>query len=420
MAVLGRLWSRRDTAPGFVATSIVVLCLLFAYPVFSLFVLPGDVPQPWNFQDFGIYASAVDTWQAGGQLYQPVEGGGYWGTYLYPPVVLLLFQPIVALPMAHPGLAWGVLSVGLLWVALQALVHQLGVGLRWWERILGLWLLVGYHPLWLSVKLGQTAGFLAALLTVALVGLLADARRWSYASGALTAAVGGWKLAYAPVGAHLLADRRRLVGAIAGGGALLAVSLAVFGVSTHLRYLDVLAWGVGQGAGDRVPSPDAWLPPYFRQLHFLPWSQLLRLGIAAGVAVLAFCARDADRAVFGLGVASFLLITPLPYVYYFVALLPAVIGFVAVEFDRDGYPAIPVVALLLCQVHAVGLLGLSTVVSTAIADVPDGVYPLLQPGLWGVLGFFGLACYRVAQSVRLPHPDGPPSTGDGRSGDTAE
>lgn len=403
MTILARLWSLRRDRPVFVAVSFLAVAALLVYPAVDSVARSAGIAQPWNYQDFNIYRIAVADWEDGNPLY-PDDGEGFWGQYLYPPVFLVLFRPFMRLSPDLAGLAWGVTSVGLLWIALQLVVSRLGVPLRWWERLLGIWLLVGFHPLLLSLKLGQTGGFLAAVLAFALAGVLADGHPDSYLSGAMTAVVGTFKLAYAPVGAHLLADRTRFLGAAVAGLALLGFSVAVFGVGTHLAYLDVLAWGLERGSGARLPKPHLLHDPYYRQLSWFPAELAVRLGIAAVVALAAGLARNADHEVFALGTATFLLITPLPYVYYFVAALPAVLLLVAVELERGGYPAVPVVALLLLQAHTHGLRLLASGLPRLLGELPDVAYPILQPGLWGVLLLFGLTGHRVRQAVVVPAP----------------
>lgn len=407
MAALHRLRSLRADRPRFVLLVAVALAALLAFPLVDWYVRSVGLGQPVNFQDFGIYAYTVDVWQAGDPLFEPNQGGGYWGNYLYPPLFLLVFWPFALLPGDFGGAAWGLATTLALWGALQLLVARLGVSLRWWERLVGLWALASFHPLLLSIKLGQTAGLLGALLALAAAGVVGDERPWGVLSGASTAVVGTLKLAYAPVGTHLLADRTRFLSAIAGGVVLVALSLAVFGIDTHRRYLDVLVWGFEHGSGDRIPTPRLWLPAYFKQLHFLPGAQLLRVAIAALVAGAALLAREADRELFCLGVATFLLITPLPYTYYLVAALPAVVLATALEFDVDGLPWVPVACLLLIHLHAYGLRLLSGVVAATLPGAPGWVYPLLQPGLWGVVGLFGLSGLRVAERIEVsPSPIG--------------
>ena len=197
-----------------------------------------------------------------------------------------------------------------------------------------------------------------------------------------------------------MADRRRFVGAVAVGTGLLAASLALFGVASHREYLDVLAWGVTQGGVAR--SPALWLPAYYRPLGLVDGALWLRVAASLAVAGYALCARDADREVFALGVAAFPLVTPLAYTYYFVALVPAAAILIAGELARDGYPAVPALGLGLVSVHAYGLLGLVTLLSsTPVAAYPNA-YFLAQPGLWGDLLLAGTAAVRVGETVERP------------------
>jgi hypothetical protein len=220
------------------------------------------------------------------------------------------------------------------------------------------------------------------------------------ASGAATAVAGTLKLAYAPVGAHLLARRDRLVGAVAAGIGLVALSVAVFGVEAHLTYLDVLRWGVTLGGRTRPPT--LWLAPYFAPLFALPVDTLpVRLAGALGVAVLA-AGSAADREVFALGVAATPLLAPQAYTYTFVALLPAVAVLVATEFDRDGCPAVPVAALGLLHVHAHGLRLVGEAVPPLVGGSAPVVVSFLQPGLWGVLALAGLAAVRAVEDATVP------------------
>ncbi|WP_435067392.1 glycosyltransferase family 87 protein [Haloplanus sp. C73] len=388
MSLLRRLLARRDDRPVFVAVSLLALAALATYPAVDWYLRALDIAPRFGFWDFGAYGGAVERWAAGDALYVQNEDGGYHGSYLYPPVALLPFiLLILELPFRVAVLCWVGGTALLLWVAMQRLVTALGVSLRPWERLAMLPVLVGFHPLIISMKLGQTAAALGALLTFAAA---ASFRERGYLSGALTACCGVVKLPYAPAGAHLLADRRRFLGAVAGGVALVALSLAVFGVDTHRTFLEVLAWGVREGTGAR--SPTIWLPPYYRPFYDVPYSLAIR--VAASLAIVVGVLRAAPaarRETTALGFAAVPLLAPLTYTYYFVAALPAVVLLVDAELDRpDGYPAIPVVGLLLLHVHSYGL--------REAGMLAPGWYPelLLQPGLFGNLLIVGLAFARVA------------------------
>ncbi|WP_251329196.1 glycosyltransferase family 87 protein [Haloplanus pelagicus] len=388
MSLPRRLLARRHDRPLFVVVALLALVAIGTYPAVDWYLRSVGIAPRFGFWDFGAYSSAVDRWTAGESLYAPNDDGGYHGSYLYPPVALLAFAPfLLALPFRPAALLWTVCTVALLWLAIQRLVTALGVRLRPWERLAVLPLVAGFQPVLLSMKLGQTAAALGALLTFAAAASL---RGRSHLSGALTACCGVIKLPYAPAGAHLLGDRDRFVGAVGGGLVLFLLSLFAFGIDAHRTFLDVLAWGIDEGSVAR--SPRIWLPPYYRPLYDLPHSLAIRL--LASLAIVGGVLRaptDAVRESTALGFAAVPLLAPLTYAYYFVAALPAVVLLVAAELDRpDGVPAVPVVGLLLLHGHSYGL-------RTAGRTAPEWVPALLlQPGLWGNLLLVGLAAARVA------------------------
>jgi hypothetical protein len=417
----GRLGSLRERArerPALAVSAALALAALLAYPAVDWWLRSQGISAPFRYWDFGAYGGAVNRWQAGESLYLRNDDGGFHGTFLYPPVAVLLFAPFVELfGTGVSPQVWNAVGVGTLWVGLQALVAALGYDLRWYERGVLLWALLGFQPLLLGLKLGQTAPFMAGLLALAGAGVCRErsgpdeadgdtdtlGRVAGVASGLATAVVGFVKFAYAPVGAHLLRSRRRFGAALAGGLALVGLSVAVFGVEQNLAYIDVLAWGAGRG--DSARSPALWLAPYYRPLFWIPGSLVLRLTGSAIVAGYALLATDADREVFALGLAAFPLLTPLAYTYYFVALLPAVVVLLAVELDHErGHPALVLVGLLCLQFHSYGLRLLVVELPNALPALQalSPIYPLLQPGLWGNVLLFGLAMARVGERVALP------------------
>jgi len=386
-----------------VRVTLLALGVLLVYPFVDYWLRSAGVASEFLFRDYGAYDAAVERWIGGEPIYQRTEDGGFHGSYLYPPVVLFLFWPVAThLEFRTAAMVWMVVSVALLWVGLQVLVRALGYDLRWYERAGLLWLMAGFHPLLLGVKLGQTAAFQTGLLCLAGAATVTDRRSaWrGRASGVLTGLVGVVKPAYAPVGAHLLCSPRRLGAAVVTGLVALWVSIRGFGVETHLTYVDVLAWGVRKGSSARPPG--LWLPPYYKPLSWVPGALAVRL--AACLAIVALAVLAAPRArkhVFALGVAAFPLLTPTTYTYYLTALLPVFVLLLAAELESDGYPWAPVAALLCVSLHAYGL---KFIVDTLPDLVPAfgalrPVFPALQPGLWGNLAFVALAAVRVAQHV---------------------
>ena len=402
MPSLARLRSLREDHPAFVAVAAVLVAFHLVYPAVDWWLRAAEIAPTFDFWDFGAYRGGVERWRTGEPLYVENENGGYHGSYLYPPVALLLFAPFVGHPFGPE--AWVLASALLLWVGMVGVVESL-VGRRsWGERLLLGWFLCGFQPLVLASKMGQTAAFMSGVLCFAFVALErgAESRSARVASGALTGLVGVVKFAYAPVGAHLLANRDRFAGAVVAGLGLAAVSLLAFGLESHRTYVEVLAWGVGQGGNAR--SPALWLAPYFRPLAGHSMALAVRLAGSVIVAAYALCAEDADRTVFALGVAAFPLLTPLAYTYYFVALLPAAAILVHGELERGGRPVVPTLGLGFVSIHSYGLYAITNGLPEllpAVASIP-GIYFLLQPGLWGSTLLAGTALVRVAESVSIP------------------
>lgn len=414
-SLVQRLGERAHTRPGFVVGALALTVVLLLYPFVDSALRFADIAAPFRFWDFGAYTGALDRWRAGEPLYVRNEEGGYSGSYLYPPVFLLVVWPFDQLSFRTGALLWELCSVLFLWGSLQLLTRELGHRLRLWERGLFLWALVGFHPLLFSVKQGQISAFLAGLVTLSVVCLLAaerdsaSASAVEYASGACTGCVGVVKLVYAPVGAHLLTDRRRHLGAVGAGVGLLGVSLVAFGVEAHVSYLDVIRWG----KSEPVRSPLLWMAPYFRPLYALaPLSFPLRLLGSLAVVGLALAAGgDADPETFALGVAMMPLLAPQAYSYYLTALVPSVVVMLQVELTTRGKPWLPLLALFCFHVHSFGLRLLveflppvlpyrTAAVPGLDATVADVVVSLFQPGAWGGLLLGLLAAKRVADAAR--------------------
>lgn len=444
MSLSRRLWARRRERPALVAVAGLLVASLLAYPAIDWWLRATfEFASDFRFGDFGVYTGAVDRWQDGESLYRRTDEGGFWGSYLYPPVVVLLFWPFEALLSFRDGATTWLLASGVFcWSGLQALIAALGYDLRWYERVGLAALLAGFHPAVLTAKLGQTALFMSGLLSFSAAALVRDDRApvngpdarvrgddtgesrvrsspWALASGAATAVVGVVKFAYAPVGAHLLHDRRRLVGALLVVPPVVWLSIRFFGVEAHLTYLDVLRWGVSQG-GDGARSPTLWLAPYYKPLAWLPGAQAVRVGVSLAVAGLAVLAPPrARRTAFALGVAVFPLVTPQTYTYYFVALLPVAVILLAGELERDGYPELVLTGVFSLHFHAHGLRFLVVTVPEAVPafEVLRPVYLLLQPGLWGNVLLAGLAAVRVVQAT-VPATNLPPVGDRSTSGPT--
>lgn len=418
LATTRRAYGYLRARPHFATLVILTIAsLLVLLPVWHE-LTARDITGSFSFTDFWVYYSTTGDWFAGEAIYNVEDPFGH---YLYPPVYLIgiiPFYEIQSWPLAaEVGAATSLLA---LWFALQALVWTYVPSLTTLERLLlapiSLVLLVGFHPLLYGMRLGQMSVMIAAIVTASVVAMEHSNpnRPWmARLSGALTTIGGTIKVFYAPVGAHLLVDRRRLVGAVLAGATLVGLSVAIFGISVHQDYLQVLAWGEDWGAEPNHPSW-GWIPGYYRPLYFigqsalpvpvfgheLPLSLLVRLALIGGIIALGvwLYGRNADREVFAVGILAIPLVGPQVSVHDFSILLPAILMMLAVEVRRGSYPWIPVAALLLFHWQAYG--------TYLFANAPEWVpfstsiihySPWLQPALYANIALLGLAAYRALE-----------------------
>lgn len=409
MSVLQSLWGRRRSAPGFALLAVATVAVLAVWPVVDIYLRAIGLGIPMRFADFTVYTTAVDHWLAGESIYTRTDAGGFHGSYLYPPITVVLFYPFAQLGWPTSGLVFGLLSIILLWLGLLAAIRAMGYDLRLWERLVVLAAIAGFQPALRDFKWGQLSTFLAAMLCLAFYAQEYQATRESsgrvagYLSGAFTTLGSAYKLFFATSGAHLLRDRRRLAGALGTALLLVVASFALFGIETHRTYLEVLMWGKGWAA--RPPALWDTSAAYFPLAFLGPLEIPVRLlGIPAVIGLVLATRSVRDRhtrlATFALGVAVIPLLAPRADVHDLVVfLLPAVILLV-VELERPGgYPWIPVVSVLLLHFHRyVVEFVVRPEPWVPLGDVLMDLAVWLQPGMWATFLLVGLAAYRVSVS----------------------
>lgn len=387
--------ARRDRR--FAIASVMTLLSLLAWPLIYAYLVRIGVADSFHHGDFGAYRITVNAWLDGGPIYEEP----YFGGWLYPPVYLLAFVPFASGEFSTAAWVWTIGSVLALWLALQALIASYGLPLRWFERIILLWAIVGFQPILYGMRLGQASMAIAAIMTLALAAFEYDNRHrnlgGALVAGALTAVAGSVKLFYAPAGAHLLHDSRRFAGAMIAGVVLGGVSLLVFGVDSNLAYLDVLRWGEDWGRDPRHPR--LWFPGYYRPFYVIAdFALVIRAALLIGILALVVWTRstDGDREAFALGIVAIPLLGPQVSVHDFAVVLPAVVALLWIEFVSDGRPIVPVIALLLLHIQAYGVRVLVSIPPSIPGGSVAGDWaPLLQPALYGNLLLLGLAAYRL-------------------------
>jgi len=426
MAIPRRLWSLREERPRFVALCALTVAVLVVWPVVDFYLREAGIGIPYGFNDWGVYTGTIEQWEQNGRLYVENEDGGYHGSYLYPPITLLVFYPFASFEFTTGAILFGGLSLFLLWLGVDAVAGELGCELGVLDRIGLLVALFGFQPALRDFKWAQVSTLLAALLCFAFYAYVTDGdRNHSYLSGVLTTVGSGFKLFIATAGAHLLRDRDRFVGGMATAAVMAVASVLVFGVEPHLQYVDVLRWGKGWGGLGAIYVWDT--SAAYKPLYFLSSLGLLArvLGVL-GVVGLVLAARDDEstavrHATFALGVAVAPFFAPQAAAHDLViVVLPAVV-LLAVELDRPGgYPSVPVLAVLGFHFHRYAvelvvapayefLTQVAWLPHTAFEPVPhlnlaSWLAAWLQPGLWATFLLVGLAAYRVAEGADLRVP----------------
>ena len=411
MSISRTLWEMRREHPFFVGLSLVTVTAMVCWPLAETLMRRYDVVHvsPYGFNDFGAYYRAVDNWLSGdAPIYTEADDGGFHGSYLYPPYVLPLFYPFAQLGFHTGSVLFGVFSLVLLWVGIEAVVEELGYGLAVPERIVLMLALFGFHPALWDFKWGQVSTLLAALLCFAFYAHERGEKGRvgsQYLSGILTTLGASVKLFYAPAGAHMLRSGRRFLAGIATGVGLLAASVLAFGTETYRLYYNVLRWGKGWGTEQRPPVD--YQTAYYRPIYAIEqileavglslpsvWV-ILATGIGIiGVVGLVIATRtipEAAHLTFALGVSVVPLFAPRAYTHDLVILLLPALVLLAGELRReDGLPWIPVLAVLLLHTHTYGTRAMIHLFGGSTAAI-------VQPGVWGTYLLVALAAGRLLE-----------------------
>jgi hypothetical protein len=415
VSIAHRLRRRRGERPAFVALSVLTVSVLVGWPAVDALLREIGLALPFGFNDYGAYSGALHRWRTGEAIYVRSEAGGYHGSYLYPPITLLLFVPFATVGFEAGAILFGVVSLVLCWTALAAVARVLGCDLAVEERLVLLVALFGFQPALRDFKWGQLSTLLTALLCFAFyaqergaraVGAGRSARVARFLSGGLTTLASSAKLFVATAGAHLLRDRDRLAGALGLAVAMVVVSLALFGVEAHRSYLDVLLWG--KGWGDHRPT---YL--WDTSAAYRPLAVLGGVGVAVravgvlGVVALTLATRGVERAdvrrsTFALGVACVPLFAPRADLHDLVVLLLPAVILLAGELDRPGgVPSLPVLSVLFLHVHRYVLeLAVAPPAWLPLAGAVRAHAAWLQPAAWATVLLAGLAAYRIVGDAR--------------------
>jgi hypothetical protein len=266
-------------------------------------------------------------------------------------------------------------------------------------------MVTAFYPTKNWAYIGQTSGILAGLLCFAGGSIRrGGSQRYSdILTGVTTALPAIVKPFYAPVGAHLLRDKKQLLASVGTGVVVVVLSVVIFGIDPMREYIELVTQARGRSIGEFAVPPSQWI-----QGRYEPWYVLgsvalyLQFAIAGVIAVISFRtrqnpSRNVTEYVFVLGTASTAIVAPSPKYNVLNATIPAILVLFIIESRRtDGLPLIPLVSALLIQVHRWFVKGVVLIADTVQnADVLTVVLPAVQPAFWGVVILVLFSSYRV-------------------------
>ncbi len=300
----------------------------------GLAVLAAQLPADALGQDLRVLVDAAGRWNDGTDLYLPLPPGSALAAdtlfYSYPPIVAQALAPIAGLPFPVIFVGWTIGAAATLWAAARRLSRG-GRAVAW--PTLALAPLV--FPFALAVLQGNLNEWFAGIFGLVLAAVLVAGRGASVAAGAGLAAAVLAKLHPASLAIWLLVrgiregvrgpSVRIVATALVVGLAALAASLAVGGIEPWQDYVAFLR--ASSAAADIVI-----------RLNVGPASQLaLLLGLSedaarivqvavtltalAGTVVVARVVEDPVES-FGWAVVASLVILPVTWYHYPVALVP--------------------------------------------------------------------------------------------------
>jgi len=355
-----------------------------------------------HLHDFGAYYNAAVRFLNGAPLYQttqeiPTLQAQFHGElpYLYPPIFVLLFVPLVVFPPVTAALIWNIVVLLFLVWSVSKLVSTFDTNFNRRERFLLYVVIVSFAPTISWVKLGQVSGLLTGFLCLSGAKLRSNQHGLS---GMFTTLGGIVKPFYAPSGAHLLRHRRRFLTAVITGIGVIIVGLLVFGVDTHIEYIGVLREGKGWETG---AGPSSWNTTQFNPFYILgPLKHIPRVIIVLGTAGLALYSNKTEvpiEYIFALGVSVVPFAGPTTNTLALNAVIPAIlmVGFYELEKGEE-FPKPLVLSALLIHIHPYTVEFLSNFSPRIYPPIEAiaPVIPLLQPALYGMALLVGYLTYR--------------------------
>lgn len=406
-------FANKDLSPTHKKTFVAITwSLLIALPFGVLGLKLSGIADGTNFYDFGAYYNAAERVVHGYPLYD--WSTSYSGVtslpnspnrYLYAPLVSLLFVPFASLPFETAALAWSAVSITVYLTGITVFVKSLTISVS--RKV---WVVIytgalGFGPFVITFIAGQVTGILAGILCLVGAGYIQQKREDRIPS-ILTIIPVVFKAYYAPTGAPLLRDRRRLLTAIATGTCMILGGVLLFDIQTTIDYFTVLAGGKGWGSA--ADPPITWNINDFLPFYYLDnIGYIVRALFLATIATIAYQSRDyefdhVDLYIYSFGLLGVILGSPVFSTPNLTITIPVILFLLVTTIhDRPGVFASTLIATVLIHAHPYTNEFLSSILlpklgAGAFANV---ILPVVQPAVWGT--FLLLACVTYEYTRQL-------------------
>lgn len=368
-----------------------------------------------NFYDFGAYYNAGERVVNGYPLYD-------WTTtypsvtelpdspdrYLYAPLISLLFVPFTYLPYRISAIAWTTLSVSIYLTGISVFLQSLNddISLKNWLII---WTgSLGFGPFVVTFISGQVTAIVTGLLCLAAAGLHRENQTASFTGEAILAVPVTIKAYYAPVGAPLLRDKRRLLVAATAVAGVMIGGLFVFGVDTTINYFRVLS--EGKGWGEATDPPSMWNINDFHPFYYLgSLGYVFRAVILSTIIVISYRSRNhdfeyVDEYIFSLGILGVVLGAPTLATPGLVLTVPVILFLIVTTYRERPVVLVSVlISALLIHAHPYTneLVNSIIVPNLGVSTLASGMIPAIQPAVWGTLVLAACLSYEYNRKIEL-------------------
>jgi hypothetical protein len=392
---------------------IFAVTVLSGYIVLNLSLEYFNVADGPRLTDFDTYYYSARRILQDRSLYaEAVAPNGSSRKFVYPPVAIVLFVPFSFLPFTISGILWNILSLMILLFGVSQLfselIHESQYDTNKINHMVVLLSIVGFAPTINWLKNGQASGVVVGGLCLFVAYLLRSKRVsggepdiYDIFASILTPAICFIKPYYAPSGAHLLQNTRRLIISAISGCIILVISILMFGVETHMIYIETILLGEGSNLTFTTP-PSQWNASIYSPLYIFGHSaHIVRAIIIPTTVVTILILNYHTKNKFEIVLLGMLLIpiaTP-TRVDGLSALIPVFLIMLIRYWEVTRLRTLTIISVLLIHIHpyTIELLAKIGPQYIPILDEVAIAVPLLQPALWGHILISVIVFYTIVR-----------------------